>query len=56
MLGSLRKYGTGIGMWSRLGYAGGTAKAFTRDTVADNHPGYPSSIGARMTGAEMIAS
>jgi len=39
-----------------LGYADGAAKAFTRDTVADNHPGYSSSIGARITGAEMIES
>jgi len=43
-------------MWSRLGYAGGAAKAFIRDTVAANHPGYSSAIGARITGAEMIAS
>jgi len=39
-----------------LGYAGGAAKAFTRDTVAANHTGYSSSISARMTGAEMMAS
>jgi len=43
-------------MQSKLGYAGGAAKAFTRDTVAANHTGYSSSIGARMTGAEMMAS
>jgi len=43
-------------MHSRVGSAGGAAKAFTRDTVAANHPRYSSSIGARITGAEMIAS
>jgi len=43
-------------MYSRLGYAGGSAKAVTRDTVAANDPGYSSSFGARRTGAEMMAS
>jgi len=39
-----------------LGYAGGAAKAYARDTVAANHTGYSSSIGARISGFEMIAS
>jgi len=43
-------------MKSKLGYAGGAARALNRDTVAANHPGYSSSTGARMTGAEMMES
>jgi len=52
----VRNYEPGIGMKSRLGYAGGAAKAFTGDSVADNHSGYSSSIGARISGAEMMES
>jgi len=52
----VRNYEPGTGMKSRLGYAGGAAKAFTGDSVADNHSGYSSSIGARISGAEMMES
>jgi len=55
-MGSRRKYGPGIGILSQLRYAGGAARALTRETVADNHPGYSSSTGARKTGAEMMES
>jgi len=41
-------------MYSRLGHAGGADKALTQDTVAANHLGCSSSIGANITGAEMM--
>ena len=50
-----RKYGPRIGIQRTSRYAGGAAKALTRETVAANHPGYSSS-GTRTTGAEMMES
>jgi len=55
-MGRRRKYGPGIGMQSKLGYAGRAAMALTRDTVAANNRRYSFSTGARMTGAEMMDS